>query len=213
MKLYLIRHGQTDWNVAGKIQGSTDIPLNEAGRMQAKCLAKGMEKRPVTKVFTSRLKRAFETGQAIGESQKVPVVQIPGLEEVAYGKWEGLTMDEIAQQYPRELEQWYYSPVEVAPPGGETQTQVYDRCGKAIEAIMEQAEGDVAIVSHGATVVFLLEYLLRDSGRGEEDDIIVGNASISTIEYDSGTGRFSLTELNDQEHLGEEWLFVNKFNK
>lgn len=201
MNLYLIRHGQTDWNVAGRIQGSTDIPLNETGRRQAQCLAKGMEGRPVTKVFTSRLMRAYETGQAIGKSQKVPVEKIDGLEEVAYGDWEGLTMEEIAGKYPKELEQWYLSPVEVAPPGGETQTQVYERCKKAMETILAQAEGDVAIVSHGATVVFLLEYLLRDTGRTEEDDIIVGNASISTIEYDPGTGKFALTQLNDRSHL------------
>ena len=54
MNLYLIRHGQTDWNVAGKIQGSTDIPLNDMGKRQAGCLAKGMERRPVTKVYTSK---------------------------------------------------------------------------------------------------------------------------------------------------------------
>ena len=85
MKLYLIRHGQTDWNVAGKIQGSTDIPLNDMGRRQAACLARGMEKRPVEKVFTSTLSRAYETGLAIGKSQNVPVEQLEGEEEVGSG--------------------------------------------------------------------------------------------------------------------------------
>ena len=123
------------------------------------------------------------------------------LEEVNYGVWEGLTMDEIAEQYPRELEQWYLSPVEVAPPGGETQTQVYDRCKRAVDRMIEQADGDVAVVSHGATVVFLLEYMLQGTGRDGEDDIIVGNASISTVAYDPETKKFALLELNDREHL------------
>ena len=118
MKLYLIRHGQTDWNVAGKIQGSTDIPLNDMGRRQAACLARGMEKRPVEKVFTSTLSRAYETGLAIGKSQNVPVEQLEGLEEVGYGVWEGMTMEEIQEQYPKELELWYNSPVDVAPRRG-----------------------------------------------------------------------------------------------
>ena len=118
MKLYLIRHGQTDWNVAGKIQGSTDIPLNDMGRRQAACLARGMEKRPVEKVFTSTLSRAYETGLAIGKSQNVPVEQLEGLEEVGYGVWEGMTMEEIQEKYPKELELWYNSPVDVAPPEG-----------------------------------------------------------------------------------------------
>ncbi|MCI8536414.1 MAG: histidine phosphatase family protein [Hungatella sp.] len=201
MNLYLIRHGQTDWNVAGKIQGSTDIPLNDMGKRQAGCLAKGMESRPVTKVYTSKLKRAYETGYAIAESQKVPVEQIPGLEEVGYGVWEGLTTNEIAEKYPKELEQWYLSPVDVAPPQGESQTEVYERCGKAIDRIMAEAKGDVAIVSHGATVVFLLEYLLRGNRREDEEDIIVGNASISTIEYNPETREFRLAQLNDRSHL------------
>ncbi len=201
MKLYLIRHGQTDWNVAGKIQGSTDIPLNDMGRRQAACLARGMEKRPVEKVFTSTLSRAYETGLAIGKSPNVPVEQLEGLEEVGYGVWEGMTMEEIQEKYPKELELWYNSPVDVAPPEGESQVQVYDRCGRALETILAQARGDVAIVSHGATVVFLLEYLLRDTRRDEDEDIIVGNASISTIEYDPETRVFRLARLNDQEHL------------
>lgn len=201
MKLYLIRHGQTDWNVAGRIQGGTDIPLNDTGRKQAACLAKGMERRPVTRVYCSTLSRAFETAEAIGKSQNVPVYRLSELEEVNYGYWEGLTMEEIEQRYPKELEQWYLSPVEVAPPGGETQTQVYERCGRAIKKIVAQADGDVAVVSHGATVVFLLEYMLEGTGREEEEDIIVGNASISTVEYDPETKRFALMELNDQKHL------------
>lgn len=203
MRLYLIRHGQTDWNVAKKIQGSTDIPLNDMGKKQAGCLARGMEYRPVTKVYTSRLKRAYETGCAIAESQKVAVEKIPGLEEVGYGVWEGLTIEEIAEQYPKELEQWYSSPVDVAPPGGESQTEIYERGKKAIDRIMAEAKGDVAIVSHGAMVVFLLEYLLQGSRGEDEEDIIVGNASISTIEYDPENRKFRLVQLNDREHLKE----------
>ena len=201
MRLYLIRHGQTDWNVAGRIQGSTDIPLNDTGRRQAACLAEGMEKRPVTQVFSSTLSRAYETAAAIGKRQGVPVRGLSQLQEVNYGDWEGLTMEEIEQKYPNEQEQWYLSPVEVAPPGGETQTQVYERCRQAVEKILDEAQGDVAVVSHGATVVFLLEYMMDGTGRDEEDDIIVGNASISTVEYDRETKRFALTQLNDREHL------------
>ena len=201
MKLYLIRHGQTDWNVAGKIQGSTDIPLNDTGRRQASCLAEGMRRRPVETVFCSHLTRAYETAKAIGDSQQVPVQMVRGLEEVGYGVWEGMTMEEIRDRYPKELEQWYTSPVDVAPPEGESQTEVYERCGRAVEEILGRSHGDVAIVSHGATVVFLLEYLLRDESRDEEDDIIVGNASISTIDYNPDTKTFTLLELNDRAHL------------
>ena len=90
MRIYLIRHGQTDWNVEGKVQGSTDIPLNETGRRQAACLAKGMAGRPVVQIFSSRLKRAFETARTVGESQNVRVETGEGLEEISFGVWEGL---------------------------------------------------------------------------------------------------------------------------
>ena len=65
MKLYIIRHGQTDWNVQGRIQGRQDIPLTAAGRSQAQMLAKGMEKRPVTAIYSSPQLRAMETAKAL----------------------------------------------------------------------------------------------------------------------------------------------------
>ena len=100
MKLYLIRHGQTDWNIQGKIQGSHDIPLNDTGRAQAKLVAEGMDSRPVTKIFSSTLVRAVETARMIGDRQQVETYLVPGLIEVEFGKWEGMTWDEIKAKYP-----------------------------------------------------------------------------------------------------------------
>lgn len=88
MKLYLIRHGQTDWNVDGKIQGSHDIPLNDTGKKQAQCLAKGMDKRPVEKIFSSTLERAKETALMLSARQKKDVYLMPALVEVEFGQWE-----------------------------------------------------------------------------------------------------------------------------
>lgn len=201
MNVYLIRHGQTDWNVEERIQGRTDIPLNETGRRQAAALAEGMRKRPVTKVFSSYLSRAYDTARAIADSQQVEVEILEGLEEVGYGVWEGLTMEEIAQRYPEELRQWYNSPVDMAVPEGESQIQVYERCARALERVRSWEEGDVAVVTHGATNLFLLELMLRGDSKGEEEDLIVGNASISTLEYDPKTGACTLLQLNDREHL------------
>ena len=76
MKLYIIRHGQTDWNIAKKIQGRQDIPLNERGRYQAGCLKKAMENRPVTDVFTSPQIRAMETAKAVASSSGSVVIPV-----------------------------------------------------------------------------------------------------------------------------------------
>lgn len=199
MKLYLIRHGQTDWNIAGKIQGNTDIPLNDTGIWQAGCLAKGMERRPVSRIFSSPLSRAVATANAIGEAQHICVQQIDGLEEVGFGVWEGLTLEEIQERYPKEYQRWCLSPVEAAPQGGERQQEIRERCSRAIETILAQAEGDLAIVSHGATLVYIMEYLMREHPL--EEDVIVHNSSITTVEYDPLTGEFVLLQMNDISHL------------
>lgn len=199
MKIYLIRHGQTDWNVAGKIQGKTDIPLNETGRRQAACLAKGMEHRPVAQIFSSDLIRARETARAIGESQHVEVETLSGLEEIGFGKWEGMTLEQIQVVFPEEYEKWCENPVTVAPPGGESLSQIKERCRRVMEEILKRAKGDFAIVSHGAMLAYVVEYLMRNDPNDQE--IIVGNASITTIQYEPEDGTAVLIQTNDQEHL------------
>ena len=88
MRIYLIRHGQTDWNIQGKIQGSHDIPLNETGLRQAKLLAAGMESRPVKKIFSSTLKRAMATAEALADKQEAEIIPMPRLWKwsLVYGK-------------------------------------------------------------------------------------------------------------------------------
>ncbi len=200
MKIYLIRHGQTDWNVEGKIQGRCDISLNETGKMQAELLARGMEGRPVTRIFSSRLKRALETAKAIGQSQQVGVTVTDGLEEVDFGEWEGMTWEEISRKYPKEFEIWCTKPENITPPKGESRPQIYQRVRKALERIVSEAEGDVAVVSHGAALAYMVSVMLEKK-LGSHDEIIVKNVSISTVEYDRDTGRYTMLEANDVSHL------------
>ena len=196
MKLYLIRHGQTDWNVAGKIQGCHDIPLNETGRKQAQYLAEGMRNRPVTHIYSSPQIRALETARAIAASQGVEVTTLPGLREVEFGDWEGMTWKE---RYAR----WVATPAEVTPPGGESRAQIYERIGQAVNTIIKEAKGDVAVVSHGAALVYTVSYMFRNEV-GPHDEIIVKNVSITTVEYDRETGHFRMIQENDLSHLPPE---------
>ena len=204
MKIYLIRHGQTDWNIQGRIQGSHDIPLNEAGRRQAELLAKGMDSHPVSRILSSTLTRAMETAQKIGSRQKVEICPMPQLIEVEFGKWEGMTWEEIMEAYPKEYRLWLLNPDEVAPPDGETQDQVISRCVEAIKEILKVTGGreDVAMVSHGATIAYLVSYMVRNDP--EVESIIVENASITTANYSPLTEDFMLLEMNDTSHMIEE---------
>lgn len=202
MNIYLIRHGQTDWNTAGKIQGSTDIPLNETGRLQARMLAEGMKARPVVRIFSSTLGRAMETAGTVGRMQQVEVEPVEGLEEVGFGKWEGMTWADIQDRYPEEYRRWCLNPVEVSPPGGELQVEIRRRCKTAVDTILEKTngiKGDIAIVSHGATLAYMIEYLTREDPL--EEEIIVNNVSITTIHYSPLTGDFQLLDLNNTDHL------------
>lgn len=203
MRLYLIRHGQTDWNVAGKIQGCHDIPLNETGRKQAQYLAEGMKKRPVAHVYSSPQIRALETARAIAASQGVEVTAIPGLREVEFGDWEGMTWGEIKERDPERYASWVETPAEVTPPGGESRAQIYERIGDAVSTIIKEAKGDVAVVSHGAALVYAVSYMFRNEV-GPHDEIIVKNVSITTVEYDRETGHFRMIQENDLSHLPPE---------
>ena len=200
MKIYLIRHGQTDWNLEGKIQGRHDVSLNETGSKQAELLAMGMDKRPVVQIFSSRQKRALETVQAVGRRQHVAVTVIDGLEEVEFGEWEGKTWDEISREYPEEFKVWCTEPAEIVPPGGESRPQIYRRIGNALKEILRRSRGDIAIVSHGAALAYMVSIMLEKE-LGDHDEIIVKNASISTVEYDRETGKFHMAEANDVSHL------------
>ncbi|WP_333650932.1 histidine phosphatase family protein [Lacrimispora sp.] len=200
MKIYLIRHGQTDWNIQGKIQGTHDIPLNDTGRRQAGQLAEGMDSRLVSHIFSSPLSRAMETAKEISKRQGVEIGLLPQLKEVEFGKWEGLTWEEIQERYPKEFAHWQINPAVAAPPGGETRAEIISRCKWSINEILRVTGGreDAAVVSHGATVAYLVSCMVSDQ---DEETIIPGNASITTIYYNPLTEDFRLMENNDTSHL------------
>ena len=102
--LYLIRHGETDWNLDGRWQGHTDIPLNSIGRKQAKILAQRLhgEGTRFDVIYSSDLTRAYQTAWEIGAAIKVAVQLLPPLREIDMGCWSGLTRDEIKSRYPME---------------------------------------------------------------------------------------------------------------
>lgn len=199
MKLYLIRHGQTEWNNEGKIQGHTDIPLNAKGIRQARCLGTAMEPYPVTAIFSSPLKRAYQTAEKIAEKKGLSVGVMNELQEVDFGLWEGLTWKEIKASYPEDFECWDKNPVEHCPTGGELRKDCKKRCKNAVESILLQSKGDVVLVAHGGILVFIISYLLREQKKKRE--IIVKNASISVVEYDKQTGIGTLLALNEIGHL------------
>ena len=199
MKLYIIRHGQTDWNIAKKIQGRQDIPLNERGHFQAQCLGKAMENRPITAVFSSPQNRAMETAIAVASPAGVPVIPVRDLMEINYGVWEGKTEEELLRDDRALYEAWWSHPAETAPPEGESINQVNERCRQAWKEIKPQLTGDAAIVAHGGLLAHFMEQLLGSESIAAST--VAHNASITTIEYEPETERFVLVEFDDYKHL------------
>ena len=199
MKLYIIRHGQTDWNIAKKIQGRQDIPLNERGHFQAQCLGKAMENRPITAVFSSPQIRAMETAIVVASPAGVPVIPVRDLMEINYGVWEGKTEEELLRDDRALYEAWWSHPAETAPPEGESINQVNERCRQAWKEIKPQLTGDAAIVAHGGLLAHFMEQLLGNESVAAST--VAHNASITTIEYEPETERFTLVEFDDYRHL------------
>ncbi len=208
MRFYLVRHGQTEWNIEGKVQGKTDIALNETGLLQARLLAGALSGCGASCIYTSTLKRAGQTAEEIAEETGIPVIASGDLREADFGLWEGMTWEEIARDFPQTAAQWEKTPALVTPDGGESPEECRRRCRRIVERIAAEAGGggrdssgrdSVIVVAHGRILVFVMGYLLRR--QEDKPELITKNASISVIDYDPGTGAGELLTLNDCSHL------------
>jgi probable phosphoglycerate mutase len=161
MILYLIRHGQTNWNREGKIQGSNDIELNKTGILQAEELSRNILSSDIrfSKIYTSRQKRALKTALILSIATSVDYIPIDGLEEINLGEWEGLTWDEVKMIYPAEFDSWLNNRRYQKPPKGESYQEMLERALAAIHKIINNNTGDIAIITHSAVIMCLQCYV------------------------------------------------------
>lgn len=162
--LYLIRHGQTDWNVQRKMQGHTNIPLNELGKTQAQTLQNFFQNNPVEKVFSSDLDRAFQTAQLATQAEDI--IRLHGLREVRLGEIEGRTEPEIIAHYGPEAWQNWISlepHANCAFPGGETHHESIQRMLQNLEHIFTEHDfKQAAACTHGLLIRRLGHHLCPD---------------------------------------------------
>ena len=158
MKIYLARHGETDWNVRLLMQGTTDTELNENGLAQAARLGEAMVGSGITHVYTSYLKRASRTAQIVADCIGVPCEVREGLHELGLGKWEGRIWKNISVEEPEITQQWQVNKRFTRPPQGETYQELLERFIPAIVRIAKESKGDVMVVSHNGSIrAFLAE--------------------------------------------------------
>jgi broad specificity phosphatase PhoE len=150
-RLIIWRHGNTDWNAGNRVQGQSDVPLNELGRQQAVAAAELLLRMRPVAIVSSDLSRAADTAAALGALTGLPVRLDPRLRERHFGAWQGLLMTEVAQTRPDEYARWAAG-AEVV--GGDVET--LDELGKRVaDALLEAADlapddGTVVVASHGA---------------------------------------------------------------
>ncbi len=184
MKLYLVRHGETDWNIASRIQGQTDTELNEKGRRQAEEFAAVIESQGyrIDCIYTSFKKRAWETAVIIGKKWGIEPKVKPGLEEICLGKWEGYTWKQVRELFGEEYQVWHDNRRYQAAPLGESYQQLLDRLLPALNEITEKEKGNVLVVTHSAVIMTLLSYLYDTPFEDMAKKYKTGNAQIVEID-------------------------------
>jgi phosphoserine phosphatase len=204
-RLLLIRHGETDWNRAGKFQGQIDIPLNDNGRNQASLAAEFLKTVPIDFAFTSTMQRPKETAQIVlKEHPGVTLLEDADLREIGHGLWEGKFEAEIDAEYPGELERWRNQPEDVQMPEGEHLKDVSIRATAAWQKLLAQVGNQPQtgiVVAHDATNKVLLCHLLGLS-LADFWKIKQGNGAVTVIDYPDGIeGQPVIQALNLTSHL------------
>lgn len=190
--LYLVRHGETDWNRARRIQGSTDIPLNDLGRRQAAAAAELLSRRRFDAVVASPLSRALETGTIISRALGLadPAI-VPGVIERHYGEAEGLTFDEIEARFPDGAD----------VPGRERRSVLLRRVEAALLEIAADHDGrSVVVATHGAVIRSIVGHVAPD--HEATIGVPIRNGSIHSFEVHDGT--LSLVAFDDPIEVESE---------
>lgn len=155
-RIFLIRHGETDWNVIGRYQGQADPPLNQPGWDQANVLAEKLLNEHLDVLYSSPLLRASQTARVITGRLQIPLRLDPRLMEIHQGDWQGRLRAEIENLYPDLFRRWESEPWEVSPPNGERLIQVQERVYRAVDEILEHHPDDrIGIVSHRIPIALI----------------------------------------------------------
>jgi 2,3-bisphosphoglycerate-dependent phosphoglycerate mutase len=198
-RILLIRHAETDWNRAARLQGHTDIPLNAHGLDQAGRLGAALAGERLDAVYSSDLQRALQTARAVADATGAPLVPEPGLRERGFGVFEGLSQAELEARWPAELRRWRAREPGFAVPGGETLAEFYARCVAAAERrALAHAGGSIALVAHGGVLDCLYRAATRlalDAPRSWR----LANAALNRLLH-SPEG-FALVGWDDDAHL------------
>jgi len=198
-RILAIRHGETAWNREARIQGQTDIPLNQVGLAQAECLGRALVGEGIDVLYASDLSRARQTAATVAAQTGLDLRLDAALRERGFGLFEGLSWPEIAARWPTESEAWRRRDAEFGAPGGEVLQDFYQRSVAAFERLARAHPGQtLAVVTHGGVLDCLHRAASRQSLTAPRSWKL-GNAAINRLLY-SPEG-FTVVGWNDEFHL------------
>lgn len=202
--LYIVRHGETDWNKMGKYQGITDVPLNENGLNQAKACGEALKDITFDRILSSDLSRALVTAETIRGNHTTPITVDKRLRELNFGDWEAMLFSDIEARWPGLIDEMYLRPHLVKVPNGESFKDLQDRAWAGLEEFLNKndEEETLLIACHGGTIRTLLCKLL-DISISHCWNFSQGNTAINRIFY-NGMGEYDhniLNLLNDTAHV------------
>jgi broad specificity phosphatase PhoE len=160
-RLIVVRHGRTEWNRVERFRGRADIKLDEVGIKQAEAAAARVTDWQVSAVYSSPLRRALATAEILARPFSLEVKMLPGIIDIDYGEWQGLSPQEAAAEYSDLYSKWMESPHEVNFPGGESLTAVRERAASAVDGLIpKHPKETVVLVSHKVVCQILILSLL-----------------------------------------------------
>ncbi len=199
-RMFLVRHGATSLTAEDRFAGSTDVPLSEDGRRQAACLAERLKRQSIDAIYASPLERALETARILAAPHGLRPVVESALREIDYGRWEGLTREEVQAAFSAEYAIWEEDPFTVAPAGGESGVNVLSRALPLMRQIVaHHRHRSVVVVAHKGTLRLLIASLLGFDVRGYRDRLDQSPAALSILDFMSEV-RPRLRLYNDVSH-------------
>jgi probable phosphoglycerate mutase len=182
--LTLVRHGRTAWNAAGRIQGHTDVPLDEVGQAQAHALVTRLAAESFAAIHSSDLSRVVQTIEPFARQSEMAIQTHSGLREWHHGQLEGLTGAQAKQKFPDHLQRYHDNDWNLALPDGESYRQFTDRVLSTIESIARAHGGQrILIATHGGVIVTCLRHALGEAA-GASHHFRVNNTDLTCIGLD-----------------------------
>lgn len=199
MNLYFVRHGETKGNKEQKFRGRTDYPLNKNGKIQAKNLRNAIENINFNKIFSSPLKRAYQTAKIISSNSLTKIIKNENINNIDVGDWGGLDKNFVKNKYPKLWSTWINNPENIKFPNGENISDLVKRTNIFLENIKKYPENNILVVTHRSVLKCLFANLLNIKNNFFWK-FYFNNASYSLVEYSQNRG-FTIINTNNSNHL------------